>query len=76
MSSTAVYYLSEVGAGLNDIGQGAFGFWFKFIGENIPFMVLPPVVLYAIHLQVDYLTRKAGARAVAEGGELAAHSPD
>jgi hypothetical protein len=62
MSSTAVYYLSEVGAGLNDIGQGAFGFWFKFIGENIPFMVLPPLVLYAIYLQVDYFTRKAGVQ--------------
>jgi hypothetical protein len=65
MSSTAVYFLSEVGAGFDDIGQGAFGFWFKFIAENIPFMVLPPLVLYAIHLQVDYLTREAGIRTVA-----------
>jgi hypothetical protein len=60
MSSTAVYFLSEVGAGFHDIGQGAFGFWFKFIGENIPFIVLPPLVLYAIYLQIDYLTRRAG----------------
>ncbi|HNM86639.1 MAG TPA: emopamil-binding protein [Mycobacterium sp.] len=66
MSSTAVYFLSEVGAGFNDIGQGAFGLWFKFIGENIPFIVLPPLVLYAIHLQIDYLTRKAGPRTTAE----------
>jgi hypothetical protein len=65
MSSTAVYFLSEFGAGFNDIGQGAFGLWFKFIGENIPFIVLPPLVLYAIHLQIDYLTRKAGPRAAA-----------
>jgi hypothetical protein len=64
MSSTSVYYLSEVGAGFNDIGQGAFGFWFKFIGENIPFMVLPPLVLYAIYLQVDYLTRNGGLPAL------------
>jgi hypothetical protein len=60
MSSTAVYFLSEIGAGFTDIGQGAFGLWFKFIGENVPFIVLPPLVLYAIHVQIDYLTRKAG----------------
>jgi len=62
MSSTAVYFLSEVGAGFNDIGQGAFGLWFKFIGENVPFIVLPPLVLYAVHLQIDYLTWRAGAQ--------------
>lgn len=59
MSSTAVYFLAEVGAGFSDIGQGAFGLGFKFIGENLPFIVLPPLVLYSIYLQVDYLTRKA-----------------
>jgi hypothetical protein len=62
MSSTAVYFLAEVGAGFTDIGQGGFGLWFKFIGENIPFIVLPPLVLYAIYLQIDYLTRRAGAQ--------------
>ena len=63
ISSTAVYFLAEVGAGFNDIGQGSYGLWFKFIGENVPFIVLPPVVLYSIHLQIDYLTRRAaGAR--------------
>jgi len=64
MSSTAVYFISEVGAGFSDIGQGAFGLWFKFIGENVPFIVLPPLVLYAIHLQIDYLTRQVGVRQV------------
>ncbi len=61
MSSTAVYFLAEVGAGFSHIGQGAFGLGFKFIAENIPFIVLPPLVLYSIHLQIDYLTRRAGA---------------
>ncbi|MCV7177881.1 emopamil-binding protein [Mycolicibacterium sphagni] len=64
MSSTAVYFLAEVGAGFTDIGQGGFGLWFKFIGENVPFIVLPPLVLYSIYLQIDYLTRKAGRAAV------------
>ncbi|KUI27082.1 emopamil-binding protein [Mycobacterium sp. IS-1742] len=65
MSSTAVYFLSEVGAGFEDIGQGAYGLWFKFVAENVPFIVLPPLVLYAIHLQIDHLTRRAGAAAAA-----------
>lgn len=62
MSGTALYFLSEVSVGFKDIGQGAFGLWFKFIGENIPFIVMPPLVLYAIHLQIDYLTRRAGVQ--------------
>ncbi|MCV7423164.1 emopamil-binding protein [Mycobacterium yunnanensis] len=59
MSSTAVYFISEVGAGFGDIGQGGYGLGFKFIAENVPFIVLPPLVLYATHLQIDYLTRAA-----------------
>lgn len=62
MSSTAVYFLAEVGAGFGNIGQEAFGLGFKFIGENIPFIVLPPLVLYSIHLPIDHLTRLAGPR--------------
>jgi hypothetical protein len=64
MSSTAIYFLAEVGAGFENIGQGAYGLGFKFIAENVPFIVLPPLVLYAIHLQIDHLTRRAGPRAV------------
>ncbi|GAB3236545.1 emopamil-binding protein [Mycolicibacterium hippocampi] len=60
MSSTAVYFLSEVGAGFENIGQDGYGLGFKFIAENVPFIVLPPLVLYAIYLQIDYLTRRAG----------------
>lgn len=60
MGSTAIYFLAEVGAGFSHIGQGAFGLGFKFIAENIPFIVLPPLVLYSIHLQIDHLTRRVG----------------
>ena len=59
----------KVRAGFSDVGQGAFGFWFKFVAENVPFAILPFFVLYAIYLQVDYLTRRAGARAA--GGTVA-----
>jgi hypothetical protein len=49
--------MAEIRAGFSDIGQGAFGLWFKFVGENVPYMILPAFVLYAIYLQIDYLTR-------------------
>jgi hypothetical protein len=62
ISSTGVYYMTEVRSGFADLGQGAFGLWFKFVGENVPFMILPFLVLYAIYLQVDYLTRRLGPR--------------
>jgi hypothetical protein len=62
MSSTYVYFISEVGNGFGDIGQGAFGLGFKFIAENVPFIVLPPLVLCATYLQIDHLTRRAGPR--------------
>jgi hypothetical protein len=67
LSSTAVYFLAEVRSGFSDIGQGAFGLWFKYIAENVPFMVLPFFVLFAIYLQINYLTRKAGPIPAAAG---------
>jgi hypothetical protein len=64
ITGTTAYYVAEVRAGFNDIGQGAFGFWFKFIGENVPYLILPYFVLYAIYYLVNHLTRQAGANAV------------
>jgi hypothetical protein len=72
ISSTGVYYVTELRSGLGDIGQGAFGLWFKFVGENVPFMILPFLVLFAIYRQVDFLTRRAGARAGADEGQVRA----
>jgi hypothetical protein len=63
ITGTTAYYVSEVRAGFNDIGQGAFGFWFKFIGENVPYLILPYFVLYAIYYLINHLTREAGAAA-------------
>jgi hypothetical protein len=63
LTGTVVYYVSEIRAGFHDIGQGAYGLWFKLVGENVPYMILPVFVLYAVYLQVDYLTRRAGAAA-------------
>jgi hypothetical protein len=65
ISSTGVYVLAEVRAGFGDIGQGAFGLWFKFIAENVPFMILPFFALIAMHRQIDHLTRQAGPRPLA-----------
>lgn len=61
LTGTVVYYVTEIRAGFNDIGQGAYGLWFKLVGENVPYMILPVFVLYAVYLQVDYLSRRAGA---------------
>jgi hypothetical protein len=63
LTGTVVYYVTEIRAGFNDIAEGAYGLWFKFVGENVPYMILPVFVLYAVYLQVDYLTRRAGAAA-------------
>jgi hypothetical protein len=65
MTTTAVYVVSEIGVGFDDIGQGPFGLWFKFLFEIFPFIVVPPLVLCAIHLQIDYLIRRSGVQAAA-----------
>jgi hypothetical protein len=62
-TGTVVYYVTEIRAGFNDIGQGAYGLWFKLVGENVPYMILPVFVLYAVYIQIDYLTRRAGRTA-------------
>lgn len=64
ITGTTAYYVAEIRAGFGDIGQGAFGLWFKFIGENVPYLILPYFVLYAIYYLVDHLTRHAGAQAL------------
>jgi len=59
-AGTTIYYVAEIRAGFADIGQGAYGLWFKFIGENVPYLILPYFVLYAIYYLTDHLTRLAG----------------
>ena len=61
MSSTAVYFLAEVGAGFDEHRPRGVRPWFQIHrARTFPFIVLPPLVLYSIHLQIDYLTRRAG----------------
>jgi hypothetical protein len=62
LATTLVYFISEVRTGFADIGQGWYGLAFKFIFINLPFLVVPPFVLYAIYQQADFLTRRAGPR--------------
>lgn len=57
-----MYFVSEIRAGFVDIGQGWFyGVGFKFLFMNLAFMSYPIPVLYFIHRQVDYLTRRCGS---------------
>lgn len=74
LTGTVVYYVSEIRAGLHDIGQDGYGLWFKLVGENVPYMILPVFVLYAVYLQVDYLTRRAGTTASLSTGTDSAAS--
>jgi hypothetical protein len=69
-AGTMVYYVSEIRSGFADIAQGGYGLWWKFVAENVPYMILPFFVLYAAYYQVDYLTRRAAvaaARPAADG---------
>ena len=79
ITGTVVYYASEIRAGFHDVGQGAYGLWFKLVGENVPYMILPAFVLFAVYRQIDYLTRRAGAadaaNAVRAGTDSAATIP-
>ena len=67
-ATTLTYFVSEARAGFADIGQGVYGLAFKFIGMNIASIIFPVLVLYAIYLQVDYLTRRIGAREALAAG--------
>jgi hypothetical protein len=69
LAGTTVYYVTEIRAGFNDIGQGAYGLWFKLVGENVPYIILPVFVLYAVYLQVDHLTRRVGRKAESTASE-------
>jgi hypothetical protein len=71
-ATTAVYFISECRTGFADIGQGWYGLGFKFIFINLPFLVVPPFVLFAIYRQVDYLTRRVGLR---ENGSTSSRRP-
>jgi phosphoglycerol transferase MdoB-like AlkP superfamily enzyme len=67
-AGTTTYYVAEIRAGFADIGQGAYGLWGKFVGENVPYLILPYFVLYAIYYLTDHLTRLAGAAGASAPG--------
>jgi hypothetical protein len=58
LGTAAAYVVSEFRSGFSDLGQGAFGLWFKFVGENIFYFIFPYFALYAMYLQIDRLTRQ------------------
>ena len=76
ITGTTAYYVAEVRAGFSDIGQGAYGFWFKFIAENVPYLILPYFVLYAIYYLTDHLTRLAGPVAASVAASSRSASQD
>jgi hypothetical protein len=64
LGCTVMYFFSEVRTGFANIGQGWYGIGFKFIFMNVAVITFPPAVLFAIYRQVDFLTRREGARAL------------
>ncbi len=68
LACSIVYFFSEARTGFANIGQGLwYGVGFKFIFMNIAVITFPPVVLYAIYRQADFLTRRAGVVQAANG---------
>lgn len=67
LSCTLIYYISEVKNGFAAIGQGFwYGVAYKFFLYNGAFIIFPGLVLFAIYLQVDYLTRRSARREALE----------
>ncbi len=42
---TVIFFVAEVHVGFADVRQGAFGFWVKWFGLNLPWMVAPLVFI-------------------------------
>ena len=47
VAGTTVYSVAELGVGLSDIDQDAFGLWLKYVGEDVPYIVLTFLVFLA-----------------------------
>jgi len=57
--NTLLYFVSELRDRLRDIGQGSYGV-VKFVGLNVPYLIVPPLVMLAIVCQVNYLNQRVG----------------
>lgn len=70
LGTATAYISSEVRAGFDDIGQGAYGLWFKFVFENVFYFVMPYAAVAAmIYVITQLIRRGAVADLTADPGE-------
>lgn len=58
LGTAATYLASEVRVGFDDIGQGAYGLWFKFIFENVFYFGMPYAAIVAMIYVITQLIRR------------------
>ncbi|MCF4164563.1 emopamil-binding family protein [Zavarzinia compransoris] len=57
---TGVFFVAEWHVGWANIQQGALGFWLKFVGLNVPWIVAPVIALPAAIMELAHLYRVDG----------------
>ncbi len=60
---TGSFFVSEWHVGWAHIQQGAMGFWLKFVGLNLPWLVAPIFCIPAAILEIGHLHRAEGRQA-------------
>lgn len=60
---TGVFFVAEWHVDWVNIQQGAFGFWVKFVGLNLPWLIAPIVTIPAAIYELGYLYRLQGYEA-------------
>jgi hypothetical protein len=57
---TGVFFIAEWHVGWQHIQQGATGFWLKFVGLNVPWIVAPLIALPAAMAELAHIYRLQG----------------
>ena len=74
--ATVVFFYAEVHVGFANIQDGAFGFWVKWLGLNLPWAVAPFCFVPASILELRELYRQEGIEAYLAGrGDAAVPGP-
>lgn len=57
---TGVFFVAEWHVSWVNIQQGATGFWLKFVGLNLPWLIAPIFCIPAAMLELGHMYRKEG----------------
>ena len=58
--ATGIFFVAEWHVGWENIQQGAMGFWLKFVGLNLPWLIAPIVTIPAAIYELAHLYRQEG----------------